>query len=240
VALGAARVERYIAGMKRALRSVEPPAKGRAYEVFRLAELYTSDAEYYLSRGDVPTALSCIAYAEGLLDALRLLGHINYKWPPSHPRREEKVLVAGTFDIIHPGHIHLLRQAWLLGKVYVVVARDRNVERIKGREPIIPEGQRLNVVSSIRYVYKALLGDEDDLLKPVETLKPDVILLGPDQWPDEERLERMLRERGVDTRIVRLGEKLTCPLCSTTAIACRVLDTFPRERCRERGGAAGI
>ncbi|RLF13769.1 MAG: DUF357 domain-containing protein, partial [Thermoprotei archaeon] len=60
-----------------------------------------------------------------------------------------KVLVAGVFDLIHPGHLFFLQCAKELGEVYVVVARDSTVERIKGRRPVVPEDQRLEVVRQL-------------------------------------------------------------------------------------------
>jgi FAD synthetase len=86
--------------------------------------------------------------------------------------------VGGTFDILHPGHIFLLKEASKHGDVIVVVARDSTVKRIKGREPIFNEEHRLMMVSSIKYVKKAILGKEStDILEIVEELKPDVIVV---------------------------------------------------------------
>ena len=47
--------------------------------------------------------------------------------------KDKIVMVAGTFDLIHPGHLYLIQEARKLGKVVVVVGRDKNVERVKGR-----------------------------------------------------------------------------------------------------------
>lgn len=184
------------------------------------AELYAKDAEYYLrEKKDLVTALACIAYAEGLIDSLRYLGVTEIEWKPlSSLLARKKVLVAGSFEIIHPGHIHYIREAWRRGRVYVVVARDNSIRKFKKRDPIIPEEQRLRVVSEIRYVYKAILGDEEDYLKPVEEVKPDLILLGPDQWPSEEKLAIELKRRGVEASIERLSSRVDEELYSTSRI----------------------
>ncbi len=228
----ARRAEAYITNVELVLEELEGRLGEPYARLLRLARLYASDARYYLEKGDVFTALACIAYAEGLVDALRHLGVARIDWRPlSQLLARPKVLVAGTFDILHPGHIHLLREAWKKGRVHVIVARDSNVRRMKGREPIVPERQRLQVVSAVRYVAEARLGDERDMLRPLEELKPDVILLGPDQWPDEEKLRKMLEERGVSARIERLPERIECPLCSSTAIACRAATIVDRSIC---------
>ncbi len=227
------RVEAYITNVELALERLRGRL-GEPYDrLLRLAEAYASDARYYLEKGDVETALACIAYAEGLIDALRHLGVVEVEWEPlTRLLSRPKVLVAGTFDILHPGHVYLLREAWKRGRVHVIVARDSTVERLKGRRPIVPEQQRLEVVRSVRYVANARLGDPVDMLRPVVEEKPDVILLGPDQWPNEEELARMLEERGVEARVERLPERLECPLCSSTRIACRAREVIPEEACR--------
>jgi len=102
----------------------------------------------------------------------------------------KKVLVAGTFDILHPGHIFLINEAAKLGEVYVIVATDRNREKFQGTAPIIPEEQRLEVIKSIKNVKEAKLGRKDnDTLKTVAEINPDLILLGPDQRFDIQKLK---------------------------------------------------
>ncbi len=228
------RVEAYISNVELVLDRLEKEELGaRASKLVELARLYLEDAKYYLKKGDPVTALADIAYAEGLIDALRWLGLASFDWEPLSKLLERpRVVVAGTFDLLHPGHVALLREAWRMGRVYVVVARDENVKRFKGREPIVPEKQRLEMVKAIRYVYKAVLGSKEDVLEPLERIKPDIVLLGPDQWAQEEWLSRQLEERGVAAKIARMGEKYYCDLCSTTEIACRVLRVFPETMCR--------
>lgn len=141
--------------------------------------------------------------------------------------KRKKVLVAGTFDIIHPGHIYLFKKASELGDVIVVVARDTSVKRFKGRPPIIPEQQRLEVVSSIKYVNKAVLGHETtDILKIVEEIKPDIILLGPDQNFKEEEISKELEKRGLKIEVRRVEQYIDCQLCSTTKIIKRVVELY--------------
>ena len=112
---------------------------------------------------------------------------------------KKKVLIAGTFDIIHPGHLFLINEAEKLGEVHVVVATDRNAERFKGKAPIIPEQQRLDVVKGIKNVKDATLGKSDnDTLKTVEEINPDIILLGPDQKYDIETLKNGLKKKGLN------------------------------------------
>ena len=109
------------------------------------------------------------------------------------------MLIAGTFDLIHPGHLFLINEAAKLGDVYVIVATDRNAEKFKGKTPIVSEQQRLDVVKSIKNVKDARLGRRDnDTLKIVEEINPDIILLGPDQKYDMTLLKQGLNDKGLN------------------------------------------
>jgi FAD synthetase len=92
-----------------------------------------------------------------------------------------RVLTFGTFDLLHPGHRAFLDAAAQCGNLHIVVGCDVNVERIKGRKPVQDERER---ISALRVAYPTahvLLGDSEDFLAPVESIKPDIILLGYDQ-----------------------------------------------------------
>lgn len=94
----------------------------------------------------------------------------------------KKVLVAGTFDILHPGHIFLINEAAKLGEVYVIVATDKNRKRFSGRLPIVPEEQRLEVIKGLKNVKEAKLGRKDNnTLLTISEFNPNIILLGPNQ-----------------------------------------------------------
>jgi FAD synthetase len=114
------------------------------------------------------------------------------------------VLIAGTFDLLHPGHIYLVNEAAKMGDVYVIVATDQNRKLYSGESPIIPENQRLEVMMSVKNVKEARLGRSDnDTLKTVEEISPDIILLGPDQKYDQETLKQGLVEKGLNNIIVK-------------------------------------
>ena len=111
----------------------------------------------------------------------------------------KKVLIAGTFDLIHLGHIYLINEAAKLGDVYVIVATDKNRELYSGEAPIIPEEQRLAVIKSIKNVKDAKLGRNDnDTLKTVEEIGPDIVLLGPNQKYSIETLKKGLIDIGLN------------------------------------------
>lgn len=116
------------------------------------------------------------------------------------------MVATGVFEIIHPGHILFLKEARKLGdELTVIMARDKRVRGHK-RELFIPESQRLEVVKAVKWVNNAILGDEDDIFKPIMNLKPDIIALGKNQDFDEKELKRELEERGLKVKVVRINK----------------------------------
>ena len=116
----------------------------------------------------------------------------------------KKIMCMGTFDILHPGHLDYFRQAKEYGDyLIVVVSRDANVLKDKGRLPRFGEQERYARVAAQSIVDKAVLGNEDDKLKIVEQERPDILCLGYDQAVDETRLKEALAKRGFKPAIVR-------------------------------------
>ena len=118
---------------------------------------------------------------------------------------KNKVLVFGSFDYIHPGHLDFFRQAKSLGdELHVAIGLDQTIEEIKGDRPWKSQGERLQEVQNLEIVDKAYLGYADDKLKIIGEVKPDIIALGYDQKKFTEHLEDELKKRGFTMKIVRL------------------------------------
>jgi len=117
------------------------------------------------------------------------------------------VLIGGVFDIVHPGHIHTLKDAKKQGDVLVVVvARSSTALKInKQRKTYHAESLRRELVSSIRYVDYAIIGREGTLYDTVEFVKPDIIALGYDQIHTEKEIAVNCAKRGINTQIIRLN-----------------------------------
>ncbi|MFX1538253.1 MAG: adenylyltransferase/cytidyltransferase family protein [Promethearchaeota archaeon] len=114
--------------------------------------------------------------------------------------KKQRICVFGTFDIIHLGHIRFLKSAKNLGgsntELIVVIARDSSVQRLKNRNTVFGEEHRRQIVESLKPVEKAVLGDEgEDRFRVIEEVRPDLIVLGYDQWINEEDLKRILQKR---------------------------------------------
>ena len=98
---------------------------------------------------------------------------------------KRRVLCCGTFDYLHPGHLSFIGQAAALGdELYVVVARDENVQRIKGHYPDHPEEERKAAIAQLPRVDDVRLGNEgQNFLHVVREIAPNIIALGYDQGP---------------------------------------------------------
>lgn len=117
----------------------------------------------------------------------------------------KKVITFGSFDILHEGHKHYLKEAKSYGDyLVVVVARDSNILRFKGRNPKNDENYRLNEIKKLDFVDKAVLGHKEDILDVLDEFNPDVICLGYDQRTvDKEKLRKELIKRSLKAEIVR-------------------------------------
>jgi FAD synthetase len=102
-----------------------------------------------------------------------------------------RVVCAGTFDHLHPGHVDYLLQAKALGdELIVIVARDETVTRIKGIRPEHDENRRRMDVESTGIPERVVLGNlERDLFFILGELVPDIVALGYDQRVSEEELK---------------------------------------------------
>ena len=88
-----------------------------------------------------------------------------------------RVMATGVFDLLHLGHIHYLQESKSLGDYMIVVVATDEMARKNGKELIFSEDYRRNMVSSIRYVDDAIIGNQGDIYKTVEQIKPDIITL---------------------------------------------------------------
>ncbi len=120
---------------------------------------------------------------------------------------EQKVLVFGAFDPLHPGHHYFLQQARQLGTwLLVVVTRDAAMAALKSRSPYQAEGERAQAIAQLPYVDQVILGDSHpqnyELLKQ---LQYDILALGYDQVPSDKATRQLLDQMGkLDVKLVRL------------------------------------
>jgi len=148
--------------------------------------------------------------------------------------RRKVVLASGAFDLLHYGHVYYLTNAKKAGgedaKLVVIVAKDRTVEKLKGSRPIMPEDERRALVESLKMVDEAILGYENmDLLKVIEKIKPDVIALGYDEERMERELKRLIAEKNLNIKVVRVGKFEEKGLVSSSKIKKKIIENYRRN-----------
>ncbi|HPY59872.1 MAG TPA: FAD synthase [Methanospirillum sp.] len=141
-----------------------------------------------------------------------------------------RVVATGTFDILHPGHLWYLHESAKLGdELFVIIARDVNI-RHKPR-PVIPEEQRRVMVEALKPVTHAILGDLEDMFRPIREIKPDIITLGCNQLFDPETLRASLEKQGIITEIVRISQYSDSPFTSSRGIVREIVQrSHPQDR----------
>jgi len=137
------------------------------------------------------------------------------------------VVAQGTFDLLHPGHLHYLREAAGMGdQLHVILARRENVTHKD--PPILPNEQRREMVAALDPVDEAIVGHADDIFVPVERIDPDILVLGYDQHHDRGDIADVLAERGIDCVVRRASEyepDYEGAVLSTGRIIERILET---------------
>ena len=95
---------------------------------------------------------------------------------------ENQVFVNGCFDILHSGHIKLLRTAKKFGHVLVAIDSDNRVKLLKGNNrPINTAYKRFEMLMSLKYVDNVVIFNSDeDLEQIIKTYAPDVMVKGAD------------------------------------------------------------
>ena len=115
------------------------------------------------------------------------------------------VMAQGTFDVLHPGHIHYLENSKELGdNLVVVVARD---SRHDDRGLYFDEDERKEMLNALEVVDEAILGSEGDIYATVEEVDPDVITLGHDQNHSVEEVKELAEKAtGHKVEVERISE----------------------------------
>ncbi len=136
------------------------------------------------------------------------------------------VFTNGCFDLLHRGHTRYLERARALGDLLVVaINSDRSVRALKGRgRPVVPEGQRAEVLAALAAVDYTVIFDELDPARVIRAVRPDVLVKGGD-WPISQIV-------GADYVQSRGGRVLSLPYvegASTSALIGRVLKASKRR-----------
>src|SRR5450830_1227540 len=118
---------------------------------------------------------------------------------------DTKIMVFGTFDGLHKGHINFFKQAkgFIENSFLIVsIARDRNVFKIKGKYPDKNEWERMALVKKCKLVDKVVLSGLKKHLPHIVKICPDIIALGYDQKAYVKNLKKDLKNKGILIKIV--------------------------------------
>ena len=116
-------------------------------------------------------------------------------------------MVFGTFDSLHDGHRHFLREAKNHGDYLIaVVASDHTVRHLKGKHPEKDISIRMEELKEEESVDEIVMGDEDlDTWEVVKRYRPEVIALGHDQHALRSALEAHFQNVRYHSEIVTIG-----------------------------------
>jgi len=102
---------------------------------------------------------------------------------PATPGRK-KIIVTGSYDWFHSGHVRFLEEASAFGDLYAIVGHDANIRLLKGEgHPLLPQEERRYVVGSIKFVKQALISSGEGWLDAdpeIRKLKPDIYAVNED------------------------------------------------------------
>lgn len=106
------------------------------------------------------------------------------------------VFTNGCFDLIHRGHVYLLREAKKLGDLLIVgLNSDSSIKKIKGPgRPILPEADRAELIAALEMVDYVTLFDEPDPFNVIQELRPNVLVKGGD-WSRDAVVGRDIVEK---------------------------------------------
>ncbi len=130
-----------------------------------------------------------------------------------------KVFVSGCYDMLHSGHVAFFKEAAKYGDLYVGIGSDETIRRLKGRETINSEQERLYMVKSIRHVKDAWINSGDgilDFVDELKQLKPDRYVVNEDGHSPAKA--ELCNELGIEYIVLKRIPEAGLPPRSTTAL----------------------
>lgn len=119
----------------------------------------------------------------------------------------KRVLVGGSFNLLHQGHIYFLNRARALGDyLVVVIATDKTVLK-KGKPLLFSAEKRKRLVEKLGIADRVRIGSDSDFFRVVQEEKPDIIALGYDQKLSKKLIEK-IKNKFPKCRIVRIRSRL--------------------------------
>ncbi len=134
--------------------------------------------------------------------------------------QRKKVIVTGSFDWLHSGHVRFFEETAELGDLYVVVGHDDNIKLLKGEgHPLFPQDERRYMVQSIRHVKQALISSGHgwlDAEPEIARIRPDIYAVNEDGDRPEKRA--FCEEHGIEYIVLKRLPKAGLPRRQSTAL----------------------
>ncbi len=116
------------------------------------------------------------------------------------------VFTNGCFDIIHSGHLDLLKEAKSYGdKLIVGLNSDKSISKLKGPDrPIISQSERKKILSALKFVDEVVIFNEENPLKLIKKLKPNILVKGADYTKEQVIGGKFVESYGGQIKLVKL------------------------------------
>lgn len=114
------------------------------------------------------------------------------------------VFTNGCFDLIHKGHIYLIKESRKLGDVLVIgLNSDLSVKKLKGeKRPVLKEQDRSFIINHIKGVDYVVLFDEETPEKLIMEIEPDVLVKGGDYKEEEIVGAEFVKKKGGEVVVI--------------------------------------
>lgn len=126
----------------------------------------------------------------------------------SSPGRK-KVIVTGSFDWFHSGHVRFLEEASEYGDLYAIVGHDQNILELKGPgHPLFNQDERLFMVGAIRFVKQAIISTGHgwmDAEPEIHRIKPDIYIVNEDG--DKPEKQQFCAQYGIQYLVLKRTPK---------------------------------
>ncbi len=130
---------------------------------------------------------------------------------------------AGVFDMFHVGHLNIIKRAKeQCERLIVAVSTDELCESYKGKKPIIPFCDRVEIVKSVKYVDEVVVQEDRDKIKAFEKYGFDALFVG-DDWKGDEMFAK------TEEHMKKLG-KTVVYLPRTEGVSSKMLAKMKSER----------
>lgn len=121
-------------------------------------------------------------------------------------KKQVIVFTNGCFDIIHSGHLDLLKEAKSYGdKLIVGLNSDKSISKLKGSDrPIINQSERKKILSALKFVDDVIIFNEENPLKLIKKLKPNILVKGADYTKEQVVGGKFVESYGGQIKLVKL------------------------------------